>query len=180
MQRPLIKIGVMGSASTSIAAEGLQRVDALARTDDQELVRVHVQQDVEGRHDLVAQAVIERIGVRQRMPSLREHAITRVQERLHLGHPARQAEGPAGRVPREAPLVQRVPGGEVQHLPSVVQDRGGIGAEGAHPGLCRRPHPSGRHADADATGPGGRHCRQHPRRDPVNARANGAVEIQHE
>ena len=30
MQRPLIKIGVMGSASTSIAAEGRQRVDALA------------------------------------------------------------------------------------------------------------------------------------------------------
>ena len=30
MQRPLIKIGVMGSASTSIAAEGLQRVDVLA------------------------------------------------------------------------------------------------------------------------------------------------------
>ena len=30
MQRPLIKIGVMGSASTSIAAVDLQRVDALA------------------------------------------------------------------------------------------------------------------------------------------------------
>src|SRR5262245_62588837 len=30
MQGPLIKIGVMGSASTSIAAEDLQRVDALA------------------------------------------------------------------------------------------------------------------------------------------------------
>ena len=30
MQRPLIKIGVMGSASTSIAAEDLQRVDVLA------------------------------------------------------------------------------------------------------------------------------------------------------
>jgi uncharacterized protein (TIGR00725 family) len=29
-QKPLIKIGVMGSASTSITAEGLQRVDALA------------------------------------------------------------------------------------------------------------------------------------------------------
>src|SRR5882724_6396482 len=30
MPRPLIKIGVMGSASTSIAAEGLHRVDELA------------------------------------------------------------------------------------------------------------------------------------------------------
>jgi len=30
MQRPLIKIGVMGSASTSLSAEGLHRVDALA------------------------------------------------------------------------------------------------------------------------------------------------------
>jgi len=30
MHRPLIKIGVMGSASTSITAEGRQRVDALA------------------------------------------------------------------------------------------------------------------------------------------------------
>ena len=30
MPRPLIKIGVMGSASTSLSAEGLHRVDALA------------------------------------------------------------------------------------------------------------------------------------------------------
>ena len=30
MQRPLIKIGVMGSASTSLSAEGLHRVDDVA------------------------------------------------------------------------------------------------------------------------------------------------------
>ena len=158
----------------------LQRLDPHAGTDDQELVRVLVQQGIEGGHDLVAQAIIDRVGVRQWMLPLRVHPVPGVEQGLHLGNAARQGERPVRRQPRQASLVQRVPGREVQHLPPVVEDRRGIGAEGSHPGRGGSPHPPRRHAHSDATGLGSRHGFPHARSDAVHARADRPVQVDDE
>ena len=132
---------------------------------------------VERRHDVVVEPVVDGVGVEQRVAPLRVDAIHGGTGAAARRLTSDQREGRDRRVAREATLVQRPAGLEVEDLTSVVEDRPGNPRRARAPRARRNATCARSRHRRGATRLGGGDRRPHARRDPVHARADRAVQV---